>query len=366
MLDFVELSTTGTLDPRSIDERSDAELDACQFGVIGLDPDGVILRYNLYESRLARLDRNQVVGRNFFSEIARCTRNERFEGRFRAFVGRGGVAADGVSRVERFEYVFDFRFGAQDVSVDIVRAGATDRYYLLVNRRKVAGPRPGVPEAELAAEQRRLAPSEGAVGIRRDALERRYVDAPASLLGALRATCDRLAPESWQIFSLEWGTQWGRRIAVDLEADALEKRGLSLRELPMREVADMVAAYFAERGWGASSFELSHAASGIVAIDVERSALAESAPRRRTGARTEGDLACHLLAGAFGSVLSSIAGRRLAAREVACVASGAPCCTMVVVGHERRELVDDALRTGARGLPAVRATLGGATRGAAP
>lgn len=357
MLELAESQQTSTLDPRTIDERTDAELDAVHFGVIGLDPDGVVLRYNLYESRLARLDRNQVVGRNFFSEIAPCTRTDAFEGRFRKFVERGGLG-DGGAKIERFEYVFDFRFGAQQVSIDIVRAGSADRYYLLINRRKVSGPRPNVPERDLAAEQKKLAPTEAELHIRRDALERRYVDAPASLLAALRATCDRLAPESWQLFSLEWGVQWGRRIAVDLEADALEKRGVSLRELPMRDVADMVASYFGERGWGMPTFDLGDAQLGLLSVELQRSALAESAPKRRTELRPEGDLSCHLLAGAFGSVLTSIAGRRLSAREVACASGGAPACTIVVVGQERREIVDSALRTGVRGLSGIRSTLG--------
>jgi len=362
MLDFAEPSGTQTIDPRNIDECTDAELDALQFGVIGVDPDGEILRYNLFESRLARLDRNQVVGRNFFLEIAPCTRTEAFEGRFRAFVARGGVDVDGVSRSERFDFVFDFRFGAQDVGVELVRAGSTDRYYLLINRRKVAGPRPNIPEAQLAAAQSALAPAESSEGVRRDTMERRFVDAPASLLAALRATCDRLAPESWQLFSLEWGTQWGRRIAVDLEGDALERRGQSLRDLPMREVATMVAAYFADRGWGAPTFELSDSGAGLVSVEILRSATAEAAPKRRTAQRPDADLACHLIAGALGSVLTSVAGRRLAAREVACVCGGAPRCTVVIVGHERRELVDAALRSGARGLAPIRAALIGAER----
>lgn len=360
MLDLVE-SASSTIDPRTLDQRSDAELDSLPFGVIGLDPDGVILRYNLYESRLARLDRNQVVGKNFFLQIAPCTRNEQFEGRFRAFVAAGGVARDG-SATERFAFVFDFRFGAQDVAVDIVRAGTSDRYYLLINRRSVAAPRPGIPAAQLAAEQKVLAPGETGLGVRRDAVERRYVDAPASLLGALRATCDRLAPESWQIFSQEWGTQWGRRVAVELEADALERDGRSLRELPMRDVATMIAGYFSERGWGAVTFDLSEGAAGLLSIEIDRSALAEAAPKTRSERRPQGDLSCHLLAGALGAVLSSVASRRLAAREVACASSGAPSCTLVVVGHERRELIDSAMRGGARGLSAIRTSVTGASR----
>lgn len=358
MLDFVRSFASGTIDTARVDDLSDVELDALPFGVIGLDPDGVILRYNLYESRLARLDRNQVVGRNFFLEVARCTRTDAFEGRFRDFVAAGGRARDGVSRFERFEFVFDFRFGAQEVSIDIARAPGTERYYLLINRRSVSGPRPNIPSEILAAEQVQLAPAETSFGVRRDALERRVVEAPASLLAALRGTCDRLAPDSWQIFSLEWGTQWGRRIAVDLEADALEQRGQSLRELPMRDVATMIAAYFTERGWGAPTFDLSDASIGILSVDVQRSAIAEATPTLGEGS-ARSDLSCHLLAGAFGAVLSSVAGRRLAAREVSCMSGRSPCCTFVVIGHERRDLVDKAIGSGMRGLASTRSALAG-------
>jgi photoactive yellow protein len=60
-----ESATTPT-DPMQLDGRSDQELDTLPFGVIALDDEGTILRYNLYEAQFARLDRNQVLGRDFF------------------------------------------------------------------------------------------------------------------------------------------------------------------------------------------------------------------------------------------------------------------------------------------------------------
>ena len=59
-----ESATPLPFEPALVDEASDAELDALDVGVVGLDEQGTILRYNLYESRLARLDRNQVLGKN--------------------------------------------------------------------------------------------------------------------------------------------------------------------------------------------------------------------------------------------------------------------------------------------------------------
>lgn len=358
MLEVAEAAAPSSIDPLTIDDRSDAELDALAFGVIGLDEEGIVLRYNLYESRLARLDRNQVVGRNFFKEIAPCTRTEAFQRRYRAF-----VAAADLTRSERFDFVFDFAFGAQDVSIELVRAAGGARFYLLINRRKVGAPRSDFPRELLAAAQRDLAPDEARFGVLRDELERRFVDAPAALFAALRATCDRLAPEAWQLFSTEWGVQWGRRAAVDLEASVLEAGGASLRELPMSGVARTIAVYLAERGWGLPVFDFGATAEGIVRVDVARSALAEAAaPVRREGAGPRHDLACHILAGFLSALLSSIAGRRLVAREVECVAGGAERCSIVVIAHERRAAVDAVLNAGERGFDAVRLALRRAPR----
>ena len=217
-------------------------------------------------------------------------------------------------------------------------------------------PRAAVPVA-LAAEQRLLSPDESRHGVLRDDHERRFVDAPAALFAALRATCDRLAPESWQLFATEWGVQWGRRAAVDLEASALEESDISLRELSMREVAFLISGYLQQRGWGMPSFDFSPVPEGVLQIELERSALAEAAPRRGLDGAKSRELACPIVAGCFSGILSWVAGRRLVAREVACFAGGAPHCSFVVVAHERRGVVDAALREGASGVGEVRAML---------
>jgi hypothetical protein len=122
-----------------------------------------------------------------------------------------------------------------------------------------------------------------------------------------------------------------------------------------------VSAYFAERGWGSITFDFAPAIDGVIVAELDRSALAESAPRFRGNAATAAstaDLACHLLAG----IVSSLAGRRLAAREVACACSGAPRCSIAVVSNERRASVDRALADGVRGVEPVRAALRRSTR----
>ncbi|MEJ7687204.1 MAG: PAS domain-containing protein [Variovorax sp.] len=66
-----------------LDELSNAELDDVSFGVIGFDADGVVRRYNRYESEAAGLSLQRVVGNPLFTVVAPCMNNymvaQRFE-----------------------------------------------------------------------------------------------------------------------------------------------------------------------------------------------------------------------------------------------------------------------------------------------
>jgi photoactive yellow protein len=348
----IELSppSSGTtpipFDPHTLDKRTDREIDQLPFGVIGLDPDGTILRYNLAESRLARLDRNQVLGKQFFGVVAPCTRGPDFEGRFRDF-----IAASDEDGILRFEFVFDFKFGAQDVVVEVVRTRGAKRYYLLVNRVKFGGVRPGLPEDFPAPLQRELAPNESSQGVRRDAVERRVIEAPWSLLAALRHTCDEVAPEGWPIFCHAWGTQWGRSLAVDLETEALEAFGISIREVPLRTAMEMLARMLARQGWGALRVDFATAPRGAVVAQLERSALAEAAG---SGGGTH---RCQLVAGLLGAVFTHFASSRVSVREALCRARGDETCTFVAVPERLREPLESIISSDTRDLTVVLARL---------
>jgi photoactive yellow protein len=354
MFEFTEASESKpvSFNLLTIDTRSDQELDTLPFGVICLDEDGTILRYNLYESQFARLDRNQVLGRNFFSEVAQCTRGEAFEGQFRR-----GVTTGATGSFARFPFLFDFTFGAQDVEIEMVRPAEVPRYYLFVNRRRVSPPRPNLGPGEVAVRQRELAPDEGTKGVRRDPVERRVVEVPWSFFAALRATCDQLAPETWPLFCAEWGVQLGRRLAIDLETAAIASSGQALAELPMSELASMLSRRLAEQGWGKAVFDFAAIREGVLIIEVARSILAEASPQRRSTLGPRADLACPLLAGTLGAVVSHVAGRRLAAREVACLSAGDDACRFVVTAHARRGAIDAAIASGSRGVDAIREAL---------
>ncbi len=112
------------------------DVDDLPFGVIVVDRSGIILEYNAYESEMAGLSRERVVGRSFFRDVAPCTAIRDFEGRFDTF-----LASEDTS-IEPFQFVFPFRSGPQRVVVLFVRLNAdSDRASICVIRRP-ADPEP--------------------------------------------------------------------------------------------------------------------------------------------------------------------------------------------------------------------------------
>ena len=315
--------------PSSIDlhAKTDEELDVLPYGVIALDREGMVVRYNRVEARLARLDRALVLGKSFFRTIAPCAATPQFEGRFRAFVEN----AAGPSR-ERFQYVFNFRFGAQEVDIDLVRCSSPDYVYICVGRRAFR-PQPmrEVPGGELdGVAVSQLAPDEAQKGVVRDAHERRNLVLDASFLDALLAEYAREPGRS----IADLGVAYGRRLAIDLEAEAGESFGAGLRELPVVTLMEMIARLLRRQGWGGLVTDLRSSRAGIVVFTMERSAPAEALG-------TVSGMRCALVAGILRALLSQVAASPLTVHEAQCAAKGGAVCTFVATGARR----DAAVRT---------------------
>ena len=118
------------------------ELDSLPFGAIVIDPDGTIRAYNEYETRLSHLEREMVLGKNFFRDVAPCTAVQEFEGRMRAFLRTN----DRVS--ERFDYFFPFAHEAVTVEITFLRLRAQGQILIAVERASVPPESAGTPLAE--------------------------------------------------------------------------------------------------------------------------------------------------------------------------------------------------------------------------
>ena len=122
VLPSVDVSTLGRMDA--------AQLNALPYGVVTLDARGRVLAYNDTESRMAGLPPERVIGRNFFSDIAPCTRIREFEGRYRDFADRGSPAV-----LETFDFVFQLASGTQRVLVLITPARYRGQFQVAMIRR---------------------------------------------------------------------------------------------------------------------------------------------------------------------------------------------------------------------------------------
>jgi photoactive yellow protein len=91
------------------------ELMAMPFGVIELNDNGTILTYNKAEETISGMSARDVLGRNFFQDVAPCTSVKEFEGRFKTF-----ISSD--SGPENFNFVFRFPGRKTNVSITFVRS----------------------------------------------------------------------------------------------------------------------------------------------------------------------------------------------------------------------------------------------------
>jgi photoactive yellow protein len=110
----------------SIESMTHAELNQLPFGAIRITADGTILDYNDSEAALSHRRPADVIGKNFFTEVAPCTRVAEFYGEFEKLkvAGRSGQA--------EFSFVFRFAKGAALVDVVLLYEADTGNGTILV------------------------------------------------------------------------------------------------------------------------------------------------------------------------------------------------------------------------------------------
>lgn len=108
-----------------VERMNEEQLDELPFGAIRLDGEGRVLSYNMTESKLTGRKKENVIGRNFFTEVAPCTNVQAFAGRFREGVAKGELHAV-------FPYRFDFKMAPRDVSVTLFYSNDTKSAWVFV------------------------------------------------------------------------------------------------------------------------------------------------------------------------------------------------------------------------------------------
>ena len=124
--------TNAGIDFSTVARLSPAELDKLPYGLICLDAQGRVVQYNDTESRLAKLSKERVVGKNFFRDVAPCARVREFEGQFYDLVRDPSRI-----RVRSFDFVFRFRHSEQHVTIILTPARIRGLYNMALLRRSV-------------------------------------------------------------------------------------------------------------------------------------------------------------------------------------------------------------------------------------
>lgn len=109
-----------------VDRMSPEELDRLPYGLIQLDAAGRILNYNAVESRLASIAKHEAIGKQFFTEIAPCTRVQEFYGRFKEGVIRESLDTS-------FHFHFAFKQNPRDVTVRLLYVRRTRTVWVLIS-----------------------------------------------------------------------------------------------------------------------------------------------------------------------------------------------------------------------------------------
>ncbi|MBI1402708.1 MAG: photoactive yellow protein [Porphyrobacter sp.] len=102
--------------------------DLADFGIVKVDDEGKIELYNKYEADLAGVTPAAAEGRNFFTEIAPCTNNKLFFGRFQSGVAAGELDAE-------FNYTFTYKLRPTNVAIHLKRDKASGSNWVFVKKK---------------------------------------------------------------------------------------------------------------------------------------------------------------------------------------------------------------------------------------
>jgi photoactive yellow protein len=120
-------TTAGTVLEQA-DVLTPGELDSLPVGMIQLDRNGKVLKFNQTESDLARVAAADALGKSFFDEVAPCTKVQAFYGKFLE-----GVEKRQLQTV--FDYVFRFRDGREkNVVISMFYSVTTETVWVCVER----------------------------------------------------------------------------------------------------------------------------------------------------------------------------------------------------------------------------------------
>lgn len=104
----MEIIPFGAQDIDNILSREPQRAEYLPFGAVMLDRNATIVKYNKAESMIASRVPEDVIGKNFFSDVAPCAKGKRFHGEFLKFHQTGQI-----------NVMFDYKFAYKGANVAV-------------------------------------------------------------------------------------------------------------------------------------------------------------------------------------------------------------------------------------------------------
>lgn len=109
-MDFKKIEFDDIIRDDNLERIPEEGFDNLPFGSIRLNREGAIELYNSAEAELAHLNQEDVLGKDFFKDIAPCTDTDMFHGQLEELVATGKKSV-------RFNYKFLFPWGHRMVRI---------------------------------------------------------------------------------------------------------------------------------------------------------------------------------------------------------------------------------------------------------
>jgi photoactive yellow protein len=306
-----------------LESFNEAELDILPFGVVVLDRWGRVVRYNRAEARFSHVDRNEAIGRDYLREVLP------YVAPGFANVVSGFTQSAEPGQIVRLQHTFQYRFGAQEADVVLFRSAERELDHLCIRRTRHWARAPGERVAIALSDSATVLPPSRTRPPSNPALRSTFAIGPA-LFQALHIAWEAVAPKGCAVFSMEWGYRWGRLVAVDIEAESLERHGCPASKLPWERALELLAEQLRWQGLGQLRADINPydpSGTSTCMLHLESSVLAASAGRST-------EPRCHLLVGYLRAALGHLLQRKLTVREVGCLSQGNPLCTFEVAPQE--------------------------------
>ena len=111
-----------------LERLDDAGIDTLDFGVIGIDRENIVCRYNAYESQATALAPEKALQHPFFTSVAQCMNNFLVAQRFE------DAQANGTSLDATIDYLLTWRMQPTKVLLRLLASPEYPTRYILVQR----------------------------------------------------------------------------------------------------------------------------------------------------------------------------------------------------------------------------------------